>query len=388
MRLRNRNTTITIDFHPLADRLEELAESHSDEFVEEQITRELGSVAEKAAEELTRELLRNASRELGKLAKFRTGFEARLFKAWKDALNLFDLVRSLSTELGADLNEEARPKAAADQDFVFEALTRLHGRACLTASEIGALLRSGHATGANARWRTLHEIAVVAQFIAEHGQEVAKCYLEHDAVERYRAARQYQAYAERLGYQPFEPEEISSLHQRYEDLEAKHGRSFTKDYGWASEALGTSKPTFRRISAAIGLEHWAPYVRMASHGIHSGPRGGYFDMGLHPDLDAIPAGPSHFGLADPGTSALISLSQVTLALLVHGMKVMANASPEEPDAHRIAERVLVLAKMKSLQVLVDKGLAAFAEAHERQESLTPEVKTAPRLIQATLDQDP
>jgi hypothetical protein len=40
------------------------------------------------------------------------------------------------------------------------------GRACLVGSEIYGLPRTGHAAGAQARWRTLHELAVVASTLA------------------------------------------------------------------------------------------------------------------------------------------------------------------------------------------------------------------------------
>jgi len=62
------------------------------------------------------------------------------------------------------------PKAAAQNDYQFEALVRLQAGAARVAGEIYALLLSGYASGAHARWRTLHEIAVTALFIAQRGQ--------------------------------------------------------------------------------------------------------------------------------------------------------------------------------------------------------------------------
>ena len=37
-----------------------------------------------------------------------------------------------------------------------------------------ALLRSGFADDAHARWRSLHELAVVSGFISEYGEDVAE----------------------------------------------------------------------------------------------------------------------------------------------------------------------------------------------------------------------
>jgi len=97
---------------------------------------------------------------------------------------MFEAVLELSMQLGETYNRVHRRSAARRQDFVFEALTRLHARALLTASEVLALLRTGHASGANARWRTMHEISVVAQFLSKHGGPTAERYLLFDVVAR------------------------------------------------------------------------------------------------------------------------------------------------------------------------------------------------------------
>src|SRR5208282_6072349 len=96
-------------------------------------------------------------------------------------------------------------------DFAFEVLTRLHARSCQIASEVLSLLLAGHADGAMARWRSLHEISVVCSFISKHGNELAERYLLHQCVESYKAAAQYQEYCDRIGDAPFTSEQISSL---------------------------------------------------------------------------------------------------------------------------------------------------------------------------------
>jgi len=53
-------------------------------------------------------------------------------------------------------------------------LARLYGRACQIGRKIELLLSNGFADGAEARWRTLHELTVVACFIYKHGEETAK----------------------------------------------------------------------------------------------------------------------------------------------------------------------------------------------------------------------
>jgi hypothetical protein len=60
---------------------------------------------------------------------------------------------------------------------------RLHSRACLVASEVRALLASGHPFGAQARWRTLHELGVVAFILRMSDKEVAERYLLHEVAQ-------------------------------------------------------------------------------------------------------------------------------------------------------------------------------------------------------------
>ena len=54
---------------------------------------------------------------------------------------------------------------------------------------------------------------------------------------------------------------------------------------------------------------------MSSHGVHANPKGITFNIGVSGRGELLLAGPSNAGLADPGHSACISLSQVTTTLL-------------------------------------------------------------------------
>ncbi len=378
MKLFEKKNKISIDVRQMANRLEELGDADV-ETISRVVAEELGLVSDSASLEMAHILLSNASEQAAEQAKFRRAFEARLRRSWKEPLEMYEVIHALCTELGSDLNRKCRSEAAGRQDFKFEALTRLHGRACLTGSEIGALLRSGHATGANARWRTLHEIAVVAMFIAERDQSLAKRYLEHDSIARWRASLEYQKYAQRLGYEPLSPNDVDRANRTKEELVARYGAGYESDYGWAAHALGNKKPRFVHLSEAIELKHWTPYIRLASDAIHAGPHGGFFDIGLHPSIEAIPAGPSHFGLADPGGNALISLHQVTITLMVHCLEVSLDSNGELRD-DSFREQTLTVIKMKMLQILVDKADETFVAVHRQQEAGPAHISEAPRVL--------
>ncbi len=270
-----------------------------------------------AATALTAELLRTAPQMLAQQRMDQFTFEERLFEHWGKALDLFQTTLVVAREAGESFNEQQRPRAAKEQDFMFEVLTRLHARACLTASEVGVLLRSGYADAAMSRWRTLHEITVVASFIKQHGGETAERYLLHEIVESCKAAEQYERYRERLGFDPLTPDELPRLRAQREGLRERFGEAFDRDYGWAAEALDGHSPNISEIEQAVGLDHMRPYYRMASYGVHSNPKGIKFSLGLgnHPSQMILLAGPSNAGLCDPGHATVISLTNCTVTLL-------------------------------------------------------------------------
>ena len=49
---------------------------------------------------------------------------------------------------------------------------------------------------------SLHEMAVVASFVKEQGQELAERYLLHETIQQYKLANQLQQYYCRLGHEP------------------------------------------------------------------------------------------------------------------------------------------------------------------------------------------
>ena len=74
----------------------------------------------------------------------------RLWKQWRTAgpaLDRYECVRVCCLEAGEDFHTR-HSRHPDGSDLKRSALTLLHARACLVASEVQALLRSGHAAGA------------------------------------------------------------------------------------------------------------------------------------------------------------------------------------------------------------------------------------------------
>jgi hypothetical protein len=69
------------------------------------------------------------------------------------------------------------------------------------------------------------------------------------------------------------------------------------------------------MEIAARIDHFRAHYRMASHNVHSNPKGVFFKLGMLAESQVLLAGPSNAGLADPGHGAALSLSRVTAALL-------------------------------------------------------------------------
>ena len=204
-----------------------------------------------------------------------------------------------------------------------------------------------------ARWRTLHEVAVVTSFIARHGEDLAERYVLHEAVEANRAAAEYQKCGPRLGYAPFEDNELRVLQSSCDAVMARFGTDFKGQYGWAAHHLKIPKPTFADIERSVGNGYLRAHYRMASHNVHANPKGVFFKLGILGESQVLLSGPSNAGLADPGDRTAWSLAHIsaTIATLepsLHngmvlqvGIQLMTEIGElfAEADA-RLAEEVL------------------------------------------------
>ena len=288
------------------------------EIDDEELQRVVTETAKQMAESVVGSLHEATPAMLIDYAALRAGFEIRLRDPWGpafDGLQALIVTARESGERFVALHGEEAAAERPDGDLPFNALARLHARALTVAEEVFALLRAGFAGGAMARWRTLHEIAVVMAFLAEKGHELAERYLLHDAVASWRGVLDYQLFADRLGDAPFTDEEVAQMRAERDALVDRFGVPYGEEWGWAAEAVGKPRPTFRDIENAADLAHWRPYGRRASQNVHAGPRALFDVMGLDDESDILLAGASNLGLADPGANAAFSLALATVELL-------------------------------------------------------------------------
>jgi hypothetical protein len=301
-------------------------------------------------------------------------FQERLYSRWADALDLYETALFVAQNIGREFNGSYRAVAAAMSDARFEVLNRLYANALLIGGEIYQLLLGGFASGAHARWRTLHEISVVIRFIELQEPDTAEAFLLHREVRAYEEAQGYRKHQARLGVKPISDEGFRRMRQRAEQHEQRYGKQFRADFGWALPAIRKMDAKVNRVGLhhlekAVSSEHWNPHYRMANHAIHATSNSLRFNMGVIAGSEVILAGPSNGGLADPGQNTLLSLASASTVLISCGLRI-GNAGARLPK-EMLLRSSRVVSLMAQVQTLSDLAVAAaqeFITAHRRLEA--------------------
>lgn len=110
---------------------------------------------------------------------------------------------------------------------------------------------------------------------------------------------------------------------------------------------GAKQPTFRELERLAGIDHLRGYYRWASHEVHSGSKGSRLNLIQRGERTVKSTGYTNTGLAGPGQIALISLHQITAA-------VLTSADPISPRD---------LLTLKAMQELLEDACEAFVAGH-------------------------
>jgi len=243
-----------------------------------------------------------------------------LDQVWGDAFQMYDAVVYASYEQGAIWAKEAQQQA---RPLVWDTLLDLHARACRTASEIGALQRSGHPVGAVARHRSLHELAVVAFVLQGADEEITRRFRDYEAVEQYQDAQHYQRHVSTLGYGPLPEDEVETLRLRHDEVVARWGQEIKKPNGWAAPlaSQNSGSISFAWLEQTAGLGHLHPFYRYGSHAVHGGPRSSSIQRAeINGVAHRMPGATVFSDLAETAHGALISVQQVNSALMIERLR--------------------------------------------------------------------
>jgi len=240
-------------------------------------------------------------------------FEKKLYLRWLEPINLLECLVFISLES----IEKQRLKLGADEfgEHKVSVLIQLHARAIQVSNEILCLLKAGFADGANARWRSLHEITIIANFLSDNSNDVAKRYLEHEAIKRYKEAKDFNLHAKSIGYVPLERNALAELRQEANRLCQIYPDQYYGEYGWIPSSI-IKKRNFRELEKHVKWNRFRPYYNLACNAVHGGVRG-FYRLGLMDDKQSamLLVGASNYGLYDPLHNTARSLGYITMCIL-------------------------------------------------------------------------
>lgn len=315
-------------------------------FLEKDLPNLLPNLADRVSKGILKHLKSRWSEEHAFQKADLTEFRERIEQRWSKPLNQMRMLLTMAREWGETIH--ARSRASKYKNKVQkQILLRLHVRACQVTDEIICLLENGFADGAMARWRTLHELAVVAAVILRHGEDIAERYLTHQAIESKRAMSKYIKCCGLLGYKPLSVRDMRKINRAYALAIAKYGKEFDADFGWATFHLKRKRVTFVDLEAEAGRADMRSYYQMGNDNVHAGVKSLFVRLGLL-NYQALLAGRSNAGLMEPGQNTAHTLTQIS-ALVCLGepifddlviMQLMCQLRDEIPKSFHQADKKL------------------------------------------------
>lgn len=249
--------------------LDAMQESISDveQHITEAISQAVPEALAKTAELLGETISEHALEHTLHLRKVHGERAKMVHRMWGEALGLLDLLRHIVLEWGCAALD-IRKGAYANPNTAF-ALDRIFIRAYEVAGEVIVLAGSGYSDGALARWRSLHEICVIAMFLSKQSDRCARMYLSHHKVEELRLLEM--DVADRLaGPIRHSDRYLRQLRKQKSEMINAFGAAFSGDYGWASIELGRARITFRELESHVGLERLRRGYQRANSTVHGG----------------------------------------------------------------------------------------------------------------------
>lgn len=240
--------------------------------------------------------------------------KARILKDWAAPLDSLGMLLVLCAEEGDNFNIANLRSPRPREGCRTQALARLHIRACRIAREILLLLENGFTEGAQARWRTLHEVTVTAALIAEGGDSLAERYFDHEVVDRKKALDDHRRAVTAAGEPPVAHRDATALEEEFAAAVAKHGKQFRGMYGWASNQLGMPvDPKFHDLQEIAGSLTLKLRYRLSSFDTHASPKA--LEQPVHHwDPTTHVPGVFEAGFEGPAVDTAQAITQITALL--------------------------------------------------------------------------
>lgn len=292
-----------------------------------------------AAEAADRETLRQAGRDrIAALSQ--DGWRLLSVVVWALQHSAGELVPRVG-----DVRDEYTPMRVA--------LSLVHCNGALIVQEIEVLLRNGFWSGAAARWRALHELAVTARLLQRGGPEIAQRYFDHSAVVQIR--RLVDPHGAPLPG-PIPPDELRRRWsesrvtvERYTTPESK--RRFDDAYEWAAPLIPRTasgkgpRLTFAELERLVELDKWRPLFHTANGLVHA-DSGGVAAAVLRNELEST-VGPTEDWVTTVARPTFLTTQQLVAVTLRY-------FEPRSNDFTEISNAWLF-----ALLELPDRGADAF-----------------------------
>lgn len=295
----------------------------------------LSKVAEDIGEHLTDQIF-NHAKELTKVHADRIESVLRL---WGPAVEQLEILRHLVLEWSFKAQEK-RQGTYSHPNTAF-ALHSLVERAFEITGEIVVLIRSGYADGALARWRSLHEVCVVAMFLAPRSDKCAEMYLSHHWVEESRLLEIDKGSGTARHENPHKDRYKRDLRLKVAALSSQFGEKFSSDYGWAAVDLGCARTKFRDLENHVGLETLRRGYRQANNTVHGGALATLTRISLGPGVDKSAHSPLAYGceVAANYTAASLSMMVAELCLETESAEILTMNMVIYNQARKIIEHI-------------------------------------------------
>ncbi|PHB39089.1 hypothetical protein COE86_04235 [Bacillus toyonensis] len=281
-------------------------------------------------------------------------FKSHLEQYYGYSFFFLDLIYLLSIELGKVVLENIGEKSKLEEVVLLH-----HVRGCLIFDEIKHLVKGGYGTGAIARLRSLHESAVIVEFIMKHGEGVAKAYLDYIPVMQAKDT----IFLEGLyGENDDTSKALESYRKVVPLLEKEYGKDFVdlrsnNDYIWAKNYLTKQTGTrfgFNALRNDVNRNYGKEQYKLASNNIHSAPKSVISSLNT---VDGLPnAGASNIGISEPSQWAIYELLQLNVMI----MNIFIRK--EETDFFK---RLQVIFTVRLIQSIINETYESFSEAEKK-----------------------
>ncbi|MCV4285363.1 DUF5677 domain-containing protein [Pseudomonas capsici] len=238
--------------------------SHITETVEQTIHITLEKMADLIEEELLKQAIHH-TKHLKEIQELRASTVENL---WGKAADQLNILGHLLIEWNGAASELKNGAYANSHTAL--ALNRIILRAYNIVGEILVLARAGYADGALARWRSLHEICVIAMFLSKKSDKCAKMYLAHSIIDELRLAEPSYKNITTGTKNASNEKYLNYLKKQKIQLIESFGPAFAKDLGWAAVELGRTKITFRELESIVEMEILRRGYQHANNAIHGG----------------------------------------------------------------------------------------------------------------------